>query len=389
MTGYAIGLMSGTSVDGIDAALVQLTEREGSPFPLIRVVDCLYVPYSNPQREAIFSLFDPNATIARLGIMHVTMGEWFAAAVAELMNKSGISPADVSVIGSHGQTILHYPGGLFLEDGRRSPGFSLQIGDASVIAENTQIDVVSDFRSRDIAAGGEGAPLVPYFDYAVFSSPYEDRVLLNIGGISNVTCLPAGLPPESTIAFDTGPGNMILDGAMEIITSGRAHFDTDGQLAAGGTIIEPLLDKWLTHPYLQGLPPKSTGRETFGVLYTEQLVKEARGVGACDADVLSTLTAFVARTIADAILSFMPSGFSLMAAGGGCKNTTLMNHLTEYLGLSKPVLSTEAFGIPPDFKEAVAFAYLAWQFTQGRTSNLAKATGARGPRRLGRWSPGR
>lgn len=389
MTGYAIGLMSGTSVDGIDAALVELTEREGAPFPLVRVVDCLYVPYSNPQRESIFSLFDPNAPIARVGMMHVTMGEWFAKAAAQLMKKSGVSPADVSVIGSHGQTILHHPGGLFLEDGSRSPGFSLQIGDANVIVEKTGIDVVSDFRSRDIAAGGQGAPLVPYFDYAVFSSQDEDRVLLNIGGISNVTCLPAGGAAENTIAFDTGPGNMILDGAVEMITSGRDHFDKDGQLAAAGTIIKPLLDKWLTHPYLHREPPKSTGRETFGLLYTEQLVKEARAMGAHDEDILCTLTAFVARTIAEGIRSLMTTHFSLVAAGGGCRNITLMNHLSENLGLSQPVASTEAFGIPPDFKEAVAFAYLAWQFTHGRTSSLAKATGADEPRRLGRWSPAR
>ncbi len=380
---YAVGLMSGTSADGIDAALVEIEEVAGSEFPRARLIHFLCIPFSEDQRRRIFSLFLPDAPIAALGRLDVELGEEFGNAVNRLLSESGIALSAVRAIGCHGQTVAHYPP----EERSQHRGFTLQIGNAAVIAAMTRLPVVSRFRDADMAAGGQGAPLVPYFDYATMRSDDEDRVLLNIGGVANITVLPRGAALEDVIGFDTGPGNMVLDGLVDRLSGGRQHFDSDGRLAAQGIPRADLIAGWLGHPYFRLRPPKSTGREAFGTGYVGDLFRTMAERELSGPDMLRTATAFVARTIVDAIRSVTEGPLALIATGGGALNPVLMQTVAEGLDLLRPWETGDRYGILGDAKEAMAFAYLAWQFLAGRPTNVPSVTGASRRVRQGAFTP--
>jgi anhydro-N-acetylmuramic acid kinase len=412
--------MSGTSADGVDAAIVDISGRR------VRVVTFETYPYRVALRKQVLRLCRPES--ARLDeICHYNhvLGEVFAEAVVRLCEHSGVPLDSVDLIGSHGQTIYHNPnGGRYAGRAVRS---TLQIGEPSVIAQRTGITTVADFRPRDMAAGGEGAPLVPYADYILFRDRRLVRTVQNIGGIANVTFLPAldaiervaDVPPAirrrdafdthagdgrgrgkkddsradegqgDVIAFDTGPGNMVIDGVMRLITRGRRHYDRDGATAAKGTVHEPLLQEMLRHPFLRRRPPKSTGREQFGQQYCEWLYSKARKEGLMPEDVVATATAFTATTIASAYRRFLPAmPDEMILCGGGAHNATLVRMLQSGLEDVR-IRSTDEFGIDVDAKEAVSFAILAYATIRGVPNNLPRVTGASEPVVMGKIVPGR
>ena len=336
----AVGLMSGTSADGVSAALVRI-----GPGRAVRVLRHITEPYSLSEQTAILALRDASTSV--LSEVNFRLGRRFAAAARRVMK--GAKPR---VIGSHGQTVWHAPG-----------RHTLQIGEPSIIAEETGVDVVADFRPRDIAAGGQGAPLVPFFDEFVFGGS-TSRVALNIGGMANVTLLGA-----RTIAFDTGPGNALIDDMVRRFTRGRETFDRGGRIARSGRIDTRLLARLLRHPYFRKSPPKSTGRELFGPDFAGSIRPSA--------DAIATLTIFTAQTIAEAIHRFArPFPAEVIASGGGVFNDTLMGHLA-WLLAPAPVASSEAYGLPPLAKECAAFALLAARAIQGLPNTIPSATGAR------------
>jgi anhydro-N-acetylmuramic acid kinase len=288
------------------------------------------------------------------------------------------------VIGSHGQTIWHEP------PTKAERGATLQLGDPATIAERTGVPVVSDFRTRDIAAGGEGAPLVPFVDRFLFALPDRPRVLQNIGGIANLTWVPPRGSTEDLLAFDSGPGNALMNVASEIASGGKEHFDRDGARAARGRFDQKVLDELLAHPYFDRDPPKSTGREAFGKPFLDELLSRHEQLAQNPDDLLATLNRLTAQTIADAIKRWVaPRGVGeVVVTGGGARNPVLMRQIREFLpGI--PVSAGEVLGVDPDAKEALAFAVLAWAHVTGRPGNEPAATGARGPRVLGNYTPGR
>ena len=378
-----IGLMSGTSADGVDAALVEvgLTETR------FRLVEFAGLPYPPDLRREILEVSEAESgNLDKICRLHVILGEWFARAALAVCRKAGVEMTNVDLIGSHGQTVHHLPE-AYSAFGVVTRS-SLQIADPCVIAERTGVTTVADFRARDLAAGGQGAPLVPLVDYLLFRSRREGRVLLNIGGISNVTVLPAGCDRENVIAFDTGPGNMMVDALAGVLTGGRLAYDAGGSLAASGEVSESLLAEMMRHPFLKKAPPKSTGRETFGASPVQNILTWRGRVP--DEDLIATATAFTARSIADALKRFVlpVSSIGRMAvSGGGCRNPVIMEMLRGALpGLD--VCQTDALGVPSDAKEAIAFAVLANATVEGRSGNLPGATGASKPVVLGVVAPG-
>lgn len=377
-----VGLMSGTSLDGVDAALVEVGGSSAGDVS-VRTVRSLTVPYDEDQREAIHAAIGAG-TAEALCALHADLGEWLAAAALRVCDEAGVPPHSVDAIGSHGQTVWHRPPAA----GRR--GATLQLGDAATIAERTGIAVVSDFRTRDVAAGGHGAPLVPWVDRLLFSAEGKSRALQNIGGIGNVTFLPPKGSGEPVFAFDTGPGNALIDAAVELATDGRATFDRDGRLAARGQPDPRVLADLLRHPYFAAQPPKSTGREEFGRPFVARLVEALRPEGDRDwLEIVATLTELTARSIADAYRRWLlPRGLGeVVVTGGGARNPTLVGRIRALLA-PVPVLDGAALGMDPDAKEAVAFAVLAWAHLHGIAANVPAATGAAGPRVLGSFTPG-
>jgi len=374
------GLMSGTSADGIDAAVVDVTGRR------VELIAFDTFGLRPALRRAILNLCDPES--ARLeDICHYNqvLGEVFAEAVIDLCREKKIALRSVDLIGSHGQTIFHQP------QGRRHRGrivrSTLQIGEPSVIAQRTGITTVADFRPRDMAAGGQGAPLVPYADYVLFRSGRVSRAVQNIGGIANVTFLPRQCRREEVTAFDTGPGNMVIDGLVRRITQGKRHYDRGGAMAARGTVNPELLRETLRHPFLRRRPPKSTGREEFGQSYCDWLYHEGQLRGLSSDDLVATATAFTAVTIARAYRRFLPAmPNAMILCGGGARNTTLVAMLQRELKDVK-IRSTDDFGIDVDAKEAVSFALLALATVKGVANNMPGATGAEGPVVLGKIVP--
>lgn len=375
-----VGLMSGTSADGVDAAVVEIGSRK------VRLLAFEMFSYPAALRWQILGLCRPES--ARLDdICHYNfvLGEVFADAVLKLCSKSGISLGSIDLIGSHGQTIYHQPCGK--RYGRKMVRSTLQIGEPSVIAHRTGITTVADFRPRDMSAGGEGAPLVPYADYVLFKHKRLTRAVQNIGGIANVTFLPGGCKQDDIIAFDTGPGNMVIDGIIRLITSGGKRYDAGGKMAARGTVNKRLLDELLRHPFFRRRPPKSTGREEFGAAFAERIYRRAIKKGLADADIVATVTALTSKSIAQAYRRFgaaMPD--ELILCGGGSHNRTLVEMLHAELPDVK-MLSTDDFGISVDAKEAVSFAILAWATIKGMTNNVPAATGAERPVILGKIVP--
>lgn len=379
-----VGLMSGTSLDGIDAALIEIDEgKAGADDVVWRLIAFDTLPYPRDRREEIHdAILEGDA--AHLARLHARLGEWFAEAVLRVCRAAGVSLRDVDLVGSHGQTVWHQPP----REGER--GSTLQLGCPATIAERTGIDVVSDFRARDMAAGGEGAPLVPWVDRLLFQSDHV-RILQNIGGMANLTRLPPPDSEEPLVAFDTGPGNALIDTAVELATNGEYNFDAEGAWARLGTIDEALLAELLTDPYYRRPPPKSTGREAFGRTYVQTLIERSRPADRQGwADLITTLTALTATTIADAVRRWADPGpgGEVLVSGGGGRNPALVEMLRTRLD-PIPVRTGDALGFPPEAKEAIAFAVLAWAHVTGRTGNVPEVTGASGVRVLGSLTPGR
>ena len=348
------GLISGTSVDGIDVGVVDIGDG-------IHVVATATVPYPPDVRAAILSVSNAathTSTIARLNFL---LGELFAEALV----KTGVPLNTIELIGSHGQTIFHE--GEPVEFLGRKVASTLQIGEAAVIAERTGIETIADFRSSDMAAGGKGAPLVPFLDYQLFCHPELTRIALNIGGIANITVIPANAKPEDVIAFDTGPGNMVMDAVAP-------PFDRDGAKARAGQVNVALLERLLADPYYHRDPPKASGREQYGDEFVHRSNID-----------IATATELTARTIALAIGRY-PATREVIVSGGGAHNGYLMERLAALVHAR--VTTSAEFGIGVDTKEAILFAVLAYETFQGRAGNLPSATGARKPMILGKISRG-
>ncbi len=372
---YFIGLMSGTSLDAIDAVLVDF--GSGST----KIVDTLSFPIPDSLRADLQALCQPGDNeIERLGRADTQLGILFAEAVNQLLNKTNIAATEVHAIGSHGQTIRHAPEGAGLEG--KNP-FTLQIGDANQIAEHTGITTVADLRRRDMAAGGQGAPLVPAFHAASFQSSDYARVILNIGGIANITVLPK--KTGSTISgFDTGPGNGLMDAWVQ--KHKQQHFDQDGQWASSGNVNEKLLTQLLSNDYFIKAPPKSTGRELFNLSWLEQQLSRVSEKISKE-DVQATLCEFTVISIVDSINQHSSEVNEVIGCGGGTHNSFLMKRLSERL---KPieVKTTDELGLPAEWVEATAFAWLAKETLAHRPGNVPGVTGARHPVVLGGIYPG-
>jgi anhydro-N-acetylmuramic acid kinase len=382
-TKLVIGLNSGTSYDGIDAALVEI-EGAGTE-TRVKTVAFADFPFPPDARRKISELFNPaTGTVDRICFMNYYLGELFAEAALKLIEQAGLTAAAVDLIGSHGQTIYHLPEPV-MEAGRVVRA-TLQIGEPAVIAERTGILTVADFRARDVAAGGQGAPLTAYADYLLFGQDRKTRLIQNIGGIGNVTLVGGAVPFEAIMAFDTGPGNMVIDETVRLITDGRLTYDRDGVMAARGQVCADLLAELLVHPYLTKGPPKTTGREEFGVAFTERLWKTGKLRRLASDDLVATITAFTVESIAGSYERFiyprvLPD--EVIIGGGGADNPTMIRWLQKRLG-SIPVRSHEDFGFSSDAKEAVLFAILANEALHGIPANVPAATGARRPVVLGK-----
>jgi anhydro-N-acetylmuramic acid kinase len=371
------GVMSGTSLDGVDVAVARL--RGSGRALALEQLAFTHTPYPDALRDVLHRNCEVGTSDVRsLSQLNALLGRVFADAVARAADRAGLQISEVDLVGSHGHTVHHVPEGEAFA-GADSVASTFQLGDPSVVAAHIGVPVVGDFRTADVALGGEGAPLVPYFDWVMFSSDDEQRALLNLGGIANVTILPRGGDRESVYAFDTGPANMVTD-ALAARCFGEA-FDRDGAHAAAGTPDETTLAELLTEDYFHRPPPKSTGREAFGTAYVDALV--ARG-GAPD-DLLATATALSARSVADAIARFAPEHplDVLIASGGGVHNRELMRQLREAVA-PVPVRTTADYGVGADAKEALCFAVLAHEWCNGVPTSLPSVTGASRPALLGK-----
>jgi anhydro-N-acetylmuramic acid kinase len=346
------GIMSGTSLDGIDVAIVEVSGRQR-----VRVIGFQSTVYPAAVRRELLAVSNAATHTGAVSRLHFELGELYARAANRAMRRFG----RVELIGCHGQTIFH--------QGRRS---TLQIGEPAVIAERTGVPVVANFRARDIAAGGEGAPLVPCVDYLLFRNATRARTALNIGGIANITVIPAGARPEDVVAFDTGPGNMAIDALVREHTRGKRNFDRGGRLAASGRIHQGLLDDLLSDAYYRRDPPKSTGREQYGAEFVERMKRSKLPMR----DLIATATALTAATIAIGVRRSGAADAELIVSGGGAHNPRIMAQLAGFLP-EAAVATTADYGIDIDAKEAVAFAMLAHETWRGRPGNLPSATGAR------------
>ncbi len=381
-----IGLISGTSTDGVDAALVEITGRGlDSRLRLLRFAT---YPYPRELRAQLVRLTH-DGRVEDLSRLNVYVGELFARAAIRIAKEAGLPLSQIDLIGSHGQTICHQPvpfkmGGLKIRS-------TLQIGEPSIIAERTGITTVADFRPRDMAAGGEGAPLTPYLHYILFHNPNRPRLVVNIGGISNVTYLPCDAGLENILAFDVGPGNMLMDGIVQHRTNGRRAMDRGGAMARRGRIHERVLSELLRHPFLHHSPPKTTGRELFGQAMIERVVRRAKVLRLNQWDLMATVTAFTARSISRAYEKFIfqKGGVEeVIVGGGGTRNPTLMQFLQEAFG-PIPVYTFEKFDLDSRALEAMAFGLFAYGTIQREPNNVPSATGAKRAVMMGKIVPGR
>ncbi len=351
------GVMSGTSLDGIDVAVVEIQGRK------VETIGYQFTPYAESTRAALLGALDA----ARISRLNVHLGELYGRAVRNAIRRFGA----VELVGCHGQTIFHEGGAN-----------TLQIGEAAVLAEAAGVPVVSNFRARDIAAGGQGAPLVPFVDFLLFRHPRRARIALNIGGIANISFIPPAASPEEVVAFDTGPGNMVIDALAREYTGGKRNYDRDGKIAASGRIDRKLLDDLLADSYYRRRPPKSAGREEYGAEFVARMKQSNRPLP----DLIATATALTAATIANAIRQITRGAADLIVAGGGVHNPEILKYLAAFLP-EVEIASSAAYGINPDAKEAIAFAVLAHETWRRRPSNLPSATGARRPVLLGCITP--
>jgi len=376
-----IGLMSGTSADGVDAALVEWPEGDAPrPFELVAFRQDPFPESLQARVHALAAgrLASGNA-LSELAALDVQLAELFAESAIALAGSVGIPLAEIDAIASHGQTVAHHP----------ELRATLQIGDPSVIAERTGCTTVADFRPRDIAAGGEGAPLAPFFHFAALSDLDENRLALNLGGIANVTWLPKGGRMDDVIAFDVGPANSLIDGVVGIFSEGRESMDRDGARARRGQVDENLLARLLDDEFLSSPPPKSTGRERYGTEQAEALVRESRSEGRADDDLVATLVAFTAMAVARAQRDFIDGPVDrLLVGGGGAENPALMDALGTALP-GVPIAAFDEVGVPARAAEAMAFALMGRNALLRIPNHLPRCTGARHAVVLGEISLGK
>jgi anhydro-N-acetylmuramic acid kinase len=405
---YLVGLMSGTSADGIDAVVARIS---GSGRTLRAKVMAHHHEKFSPALRAQVVHVGLHGHVAEICELNFVLGERFAQAALAVIRKAGLKRAQITAIGSHGQTVHHLPNAP-------TPS-TLQIGEPCVIAERTGLTTVADFRVRDVAAGGQGAPLVPYADWVLFTHDSRPRIIQNLGGIGNLTFLPPRARLEDVCAFDTGPGNMVMDELVTTLSRGRLTFDRGGRWAARGRVSEKLLAGCLKHPFLRRKPPKTTGREEFGEVFLQGFLAGGRKLKLGDADLVATATAFTAESIAGAYRRFVfpklqhdaLSKLQIILGGGGAKNPTLVRMLREKLdrpltpalspsdgkrvaegrvkGLPFEVLAHEDFGLDSSAKEPLAFAIMAHETLLGQSGNVPSVTGARQAVVLGKIVPGR
>ena len=364
----AVGLMSGTSADGIDAALVTVTRDPRN----VALAHFATYPFSESLRRRVLAAAAGNADPAALCALDAALGKAFGEAVTRLLTEVGAGTG-VDVVASHGQTVWHAPGA--------DPGASLQLGSPAHLAAVCGLPVVADFRNPDLAQGGQGAPLTPLFHHVLFAHPSVDRAVVNLGGIANVSLLPAGAGPEAATALDTGPANMVIDGLVAHLSGGAERMDRDGARGAAGTVHEGLLGELLKHPYFALPGPKSTGREMFGNPYLESLLRRATALGLGNNDLIATATALTARTVADRV-----AGAEVLLCGGGARNRTLVGMLRDALPGAR-VETAQDHGLDGDAIEAMAFAELGCRHLWREPGNLPRVTGARRAVVLGSFTP--
>lgn len=374
----AVGLMSGTSIDGIDAALVDISGK--SPRLKIRLIDWAIFAFPKGFKERILAVSHPSKKgVDEICALNFDLGELFAQSVLKLCRQARVSPKGLSVVGSHGQTICHLGG-----------KGTLQIGEPSVIAERTGVTTVADFRPRDIAAGGFGAPLAPYLHYLLFRHPKRHRAVQNIGGIGNLTMIPKNAGPQDVRGFDTGPGNMVIDGLLREMTKNSVHYDHGGKIAAKGAVSLTLLKRLMSHPFILQKPPKTSGREEFGRAFIQSILVQSRKIGLREEDIIATATAFTASSIAANYRKFVFPRMipdEIIFGGGGIHNATLMRMIRAELPNIK-ISSFDLYGIPADAAEAVCFAVLAHETLHGNPTNIPSVTGAQNAAILGKIVPG-
>ncbi|HVX66126.1 MAG TPA: anhydro-N-acetylmuramic acid kinase [Bryobacteraceae bacterium] len=373
------GIMSGTSLDGIDVAIIDTSGRGR-----LKLLAFETTPYPDRVRAELLAVSNAAAHVATLARLNFVLGELYARAVAETCRRHAVPLDSVDLIGCHGQTVFH--------DGNPTPflrfalASTLQLGEAAVIAERTGIPVVSNFRPRDMAAGGKGAPLVPFVDYLLFRHQRLNRVALNIGGIANLTAIPAGAQPRQVLAFDTGPGNMVIDALVSIFSRGAMTYDRGGRIAAQSKPNAKLLATLMRDRYYTSRPPKTAGREQYGREFVDKLI----ATGLPLPELIATATALTAASVAAAVHRFVRPKMKadeLIVSGGGAHNTCIMSHLAAFMP-DVAVCTSSDYGVNLDAKEAIAFALLAYETLRGRPANLPSATGARRQAVLGTITPG-
>jgi anhydro-N-acetylmuramic acid kinase len=373
--------MSGTSLDGIDVAIIDIT---GSGFKAkINVLTSHSVPYPRQIREALLAVSNTSTQTGDISRLNFLLGELYVEALEETAERAQIPLNTIKLIGCHGQTIFHEgQGAQYLG---KKVASTFQIGESSVISERTGIDVISNFRERDVAAGGKGAPLVPYLDYLLIRHRGRGRVAVNIGGIANLTAIPPNTSSDRVIAFDTGPGNMVIDQLVSRITQGGQTYDRDGAIAASGAIDPKLLAKLLRDKYFRAKPPKTAGREQYGAEFVTKLLDTELS----SEDLIATATALTAESIALGVRNFVTPEMrvdEVFVSGGGTHNPTLMRMLTKAMN-PIPVKESTEVGLDVDAKEAIAFAVMAYETAHQRPSNVPMATGARRSVVLGKLTP--
>jgi anhydro-N-acetylmuramic acid kinase len=380
-TRWVIGLASGSSADGVDAALV---ETEGTGLDLrVRPIQALHQSYPPDLRDLLRQVSTPGLVeVKRISLLHRLLAETFAAAARQVADRASFSLQRVQCLGCPGHTVWHDPEGRFPS--------TLGLGMAAVVAERTGVTTVSDFRSRDVAAGGQGVPLVALVDHLLFRHPEETRLLLHLGGLARVVYLPAGGRIQDVLGFEAGPCNVLLDALMRHVTAGREAYDPGGKHAVQGCCIDSLLQRWLAHPYLQRRPPKSLPRHSFGEEFASQALQLSRQMHCSLHDVLCTATHFVAGAITQALRRFLPEGCPpdrVLLSGGGVRNGLLW-HLLEQQLSGMTLEKTDHVGVSADVRKPLAFGMLAALTLDGVPANLPSATGATGTRLLGSLTPG-
>lgn len=369
-----IGLMSGTSLDGMDIAIVDLQKRKENIDLELRYFQT--VPYEKEIKKKLEKIVVPSAASPEISSMNMLLGEVFAEGILHAIEDSGIQISDIKLISSHGQTIFH--DSVLRKDVSSHRPNTLQIGDISVIAERTGITTIGDFRTRDMAVGGQGAPLVPFLDYHLFKSKDKGRALLNIGGIANITVIPPNSNNTEVIAYDTGPGNMLLDAFVFWHTKGKESYDDSGALASKGMVDEEWLEELLKHPYYEKNLPKTTGREQFGMEYARELWEEAEKRDIPPLNRIATLTSLTSVTLGKALANYIKKDRieEIYISGGGWHNRTMIERLKAYLPKNVKISSSKELGIDGDAKEAIAFALFGYLGFHKQPNNLPAATGA-------------